>query len=127
MATGRCSRREQERADLAGVRSSSKSPRHFGLGSDIGWDARPTAPTAPPRDTSSKPHRAAGDGVAGAFQESTMKSMLIRSLLAAAAAVAIAAPPLTVVAAPSDGPPDATAPRHVPSATVGRIAGIEPI
>ena len=31
------------------------------------------------------------------------------------------------LAAPSDGPPDATALRHVPSATAGRIVGIEPI
>jgi len=56
-----------------------------------------------------------------------MKSMLIRPLLAAAAAIAIGAPSLSIVAAPSDGPPDATALRHVPSATAGRIVGIEPI
>ncbi|MEO6747666.1 MAG: glycine zipper 2TM domain-containing protein [Caldimonas sp.] len=56
-----------------------------------------------------------------------MKSILIRPLLAAAAAIAIGAPSPTVVAAPSDGPPDATAPRHAPSATAGRIVGIEPI
>ena len=56
-----------------------------------------------------------------------MKSILIRPLLVSAAAVAIAAPPLTVSAAPSDGPPDATAPRQVPSANAGRIVGIEPI
>src|SRR5215217_9503510 len=56
-----------------------------------------------------------------------MKSILIRPLLAACAAATVFAQPMTVVAAPSDGPPDATAPRHAPSATAGRIVGIEPI
>jgi outer membrane lipoprotein SlyB len=56
-----------------------------------------------------------------------MTHVLVRPFIAAVATFALCAPPIAAVGAPSDGPPDAKAQRHVASASVGRIVAIDPI
>jgi len=56
-----------------------------------------------------------------------MNRAFTRPVLAAVTAIALGAPPVAAISAPDDGPPAADAPRHAPSATVGRIVAIEPI